>query len=111
MPPITPRWSWMGVICPLDHAMSMTSHSSQSRIGWRTYRSFENRTRSRWRSASRATFSQRRLGVSRSGWSEASRMTSWTVSAKVTSGDSNAAAGTLRAPIFGPGARAIVPAA
>ena len=38
-------------------------------------------------------------------------MTSWTVSAKVTVRDSNAATGPVRASIFGPRARAIVPAA
>ena len=37
MPPITPRWSWIGVTWPLSHAISMTSQSSQSRIGWRMY--------------------------------------------------------------------------
>ena len=35
MPPITPRWSWIGVTWPLSQAISMTSQSSQRRIGWR----------------------------------------------------------------------------
>ena len=89
MPPITPRWSWIGVTCPDSQAISMTSQSSQRRIGWRMYCCGMNRTRSRYRSASRARSVRRGdPGVARSGSRPASTRISRTDLGEVHGRDS-----------------------